>query len=246
MAKASFALCRLCIYVYTERDLQLPESISFEEGASISLGLATAVVGLYAIRLDAGSKRLTPPWEEGGKGLYKNQPIVITGGSTSVGQFGEHLIYFPTLIADQVGLAVQLASLSGFSPIIVTASLRHEAFLKSLGATHIVDRNADLTSEVKKIVRSTPIEVVYNIATMRSKEGLEETWELVAPGGTLIIAMPPPPPAYLKEKHTDRYIANVFGDYRFSGNDALGQSLYAKLTDLLEDGSIKVRTSFAS
>ena len=122
--------------------------------------------------------------------------------------------------------------------------MRHEAFLKSLGATHIVDRNADLTSEVKKIVGGTPIEVVYNIATMRSKEGLEETWELVAPGGTLIIAMPPPPPAYLKEKHTDRYIANVFGDYRFSGNDALGQSLYAKLTDLLEDGSIKVRASF--
>ena len=46
---------------------------------------------------------------------------------------------------------IQLAKLSGFSPIITTASLKNTDFLKSLGATHVIDRNADLPSSVKAI-----------------------------------------------------------------------------------------------
>ena len=46
--------------------------------------------------------------------------------------------------------AIQLAKLSGFSPIIVTASLHHAEHLEALGATHVIDRNvsgAALASE---------------------------------------------------------------------------------------------------
>ena len=35
---------------------------------------------------------------------------------------------------------IQFAKLSGFSPIITTASPRHTARLQALGATHVVDR----------------------------------------------------------------------------------------------------------
>lgn len=74
------------------------ESLSFDSGcrliyhlnrlASIPLGVASAALGLYLDRADPGSKKLTAPWE-GGKGQYSGQPIVVFGGSTSVGQYSE-------------------------------------------------------------------------------------------------------------------------------------------------------------
>ncbi|TEB29055.1 hypothetical protein FA13DRAFT_1735158 [Coprinellus micaceus] len=38
-------------------------------------------------------------------------------------------------------LAVQFARLSGFSYVVTSASLKHAEYLKSLGATHIIDQN---------------------------------------------------------------------------------------------------------
>ena len=35
-----------------------------------------------------GGAGLTPPWEEGGRGKYADQPILILGGSTAIGQPG--------------------------------------------------------------------------------------------------------------------------------------------------------------
>lgn len=35
-----------------------------------------------------GTAALTPPWEAGGRGKYHDQPIVVFGGATSVGQYG--------------------------------------------------------------------------------------------------------------------------------------------------------------
>ena len=39
---------------------------------------------------------------------------------------------------------IQLARIAGFSPIITTASAQHAEYLKSLGATHVFDRNVDV------------------------------------------------------------------------------------------------------
>ena len=62
-------------------------------------------------------------------------------------------------------IALQLARLSGFSPIIATASLRNTDLVKSLGATHIIDRGevslADLPAAVAKIT-SQCIKMVYS------------------------------------------------------------------------------------
>ncbi|HEV7737525.1 MAG TPA: hypothetical protein VGO47_09170, partial [Chlamydiales bacterium] len=44
--------------------------------------------------------------------------------------------------AIHVSSAIQLAKLSGFSPIATTASTHHTDYLKSLGATHVIDRKA--------------------------------------------------------------------------------------------------------
>lgn len=55
--------------------------------------LTTAAVGLYHSKDDGYGAGLQPPWEEGGRGKYAGQPIVIFGGASSVGQFGEFNLF---------------------------------------------------------------------------------------------------------------------------------------------------------
>ena len=56
-------------------------------------------------------------------------------------------------------IVIQLARLSGFSPIIVTASLSNEEYLKGLGATHVINykKTPDWEKEVLSIVRLLPL-----------------------------------------------------------------------------------------
>ena len=66
---------------------QVPHTISFDEAASIPLGLSTAAAGLYLPSEGRGGANLVAPWK-GGRGKYAGQPIVVIGGSSSVGQYG--------------------------------------------------------------------------------------------------------------------------------------------------------------
>jgi NADPH:quinone reductase-like Zn-dependent oxidoreductase len=67
---------------------KIPENVTFDEAASIPLGLATAAVGFYDTTPGKGGAALTPPWEAAGAGKYKGQGTLILGGSSSVGQYG--------------------------------------------------------------------------------------------------------------------------------------------------------------
>ncbi|KAG8213339.1 chaperonin 10-like protein [Butyriboletus roseoflavus] len=95
---------------------KIPDNLSYEQAATLPLGLGTAAIGLYGRSNGIG---LMPPWKHGGAGKYRNMPIIIFGGSGSVGNY-----------------VIQLAKMSGFSPIITTAALKHTEYLKGLGATH--------------------------------------------------------------------------------------------------------------
>ena len=68
---------------------QKPSNVSFDEAASIPLGLATAVQGFYGERKSPDILKLSPPaWEASGEQSAKGKTVVILGGSSSVGQFG--------------------------------------------------------------------------------------------------------------------------------------------------------------
>ena len=77
---------------------QIPANISFDQAATFPLALATSVVALYHSGENAigGTCGLTPPWEEGGRGKYCDQPTVVFGGAGSVGQAGK--LYHITLM----------------------------------------------------------------------------------------------------------------------------------------------------
>ncbi|KAF8525712.1 GroES-like protein [Gautieria morchelliformis] len=192
---------------------KIPDNISFEQAASIPLGIFTAAISFYN-PIGQNGAGLTPPWEPAGEGKYKGQGILIFGGSSSVGQY-----------------AIQLASLSGFSPIAVTASAHNSGLVKSLGATHFIDRKADVAAEAAKIF-TTPLSIVFDAIS----EGTQEAaWKALAPGGTLILMIPAEEAIKSGEDGKTAFVA--FGMAHVHRD--LGRSLFSKLPDLLQAGKVK-------
>ncbi len=79
--------------------------MSLEEAVTLPLAFATAALGLYQELRPRGGVALTAPWEEGGYKKYAGQAAIVTGGASSVGQFGssidvrsamQYLLIYPT------------------------------------------------------------------------------------------------------------------------------------------------------
>ena len=134
---------------------------------------------------------------------------------------------------------IQLARLAGFSPIITTASPHNTDVLKAFGATHVIDRNlpADqVLTEVKKAAGGVPIKTAYDAVSLADTQNI--AYDVLASGGTLIIDLA----SQIQEekKVADKKVVHVFGSADAPQNRKLGVALYAKLTEWLADGSIKV------
>ncbi|KIJ48629.1 hypothetical protein M422DRAFT_162375 [Sphaerobolus stellatus SS14] len=199
-------------YTIAASDLvaKLPSNLSFDQAAVIPLALMAASVGFYH-KDGAG---LQGPWE-GGEGKYKDQSILIFGGTSAVGHY-----------------AIQLAKLAGFSTIISTCSPKNAELVKSTGATHTIDRNADIPAEVGKIL-SEPLKLIWD--TVSAADTQKQSIQILAPGGTLLLVAVP----------TEEVTA-ALGDrkaYRAFGSPyvhrELASSIYAKLTEYLESGKLK-------
>ena len=135
-------------------------------------------------------------------------------------------------------LVIQFAKLSGFSPIITTASKSNEAYLKSLGATHVIDRSVPISglADAVKAITSEPVKVAYDSISLPETQAA--AYDVLAPGGQLVIVLDDSIP---KEKLTaDKEVVHVFGNVHVPENREVGKSLYAKLTELLAAGDIKV------
>lgn len=132
-------------------------------------------------------------------------------------------------------VAIQFAKLSGFSPIITTASLKNADFLKSLGATHVVDRNAELASSVKAIT-SEPLKYVFDAIGLKQTQ--EAAYELVAPGGTLLVVLDVEIDEAKRDK--SKRTARIWGTSHDPRQNAVAVSFYKNFTKLLESGDIKV------
>ncbi|EJD07034.1 GroES-like protein, partial [Fomitiporia mediterranea MF3/22] len=195
--------------------VKLPKNISFDEAASIPLGIATAAIGLYGDR-PAGVQKYTPCWVEDGEDLYRGKPIVIFGGSSTVGQY-----------------AIQLANLSGFSLIVTTTSLHNSNFLESIGATNVIDRKANVLIEVKMVLGDTPVELIYDAVSEQSTQ--QQAWDVLAPGGTLVFIQG----AKIDKNKGKPVIDTIFADFHMPELRQLAASLASKLAHLLENGAIK-------
>ena len=123
---------------------------------------------------------------------------------------------------------IQIARLSGFSPIVTTASLHNADYVKSLGATHLIDRKADVVAEARKIF-STPPSIVYDTISLDQQVGLD----ILAPNGTLIITLS----QSSNLRKDGKKVVGTFGNVHVKRD--IGRSLFSKLTQLLQSGDIK-------
>lgn len=142
------------------------------------------------------------------------------------------------LAADKLA-ALQLAHLSGFSPIITTANPKNTDWLKSLGATAVLDRNLshdDLIKEVKKLTNG---ELRYVYDAISSDETQKLGLDLLADGGKVAVVTPP-----VITSTDTKTVVHVFGSVRAPYNIALLEPLYHDhLFGLVEQGFVKVGVS---
>lgn len=137
--------------------------------------------------------------------------------------------------------AIQLARLSGFSPIITTASLHNTDFVKSRGATHVLDRKLpqnELIPRINEIASGVPIEYIYD--TVSAADSADVAIEVLAPGGVLV-GFRTLPALIPENKRQGKTVAHeVYGSFHTPSNRKLGVQLYSKLTELLENGTLLV------
>ncbi|KDR68604.1 hypothetical protein GALMADRAFT_256890 [Galerina marginata CBS 339.88] len=212
--KASFQEYTLALASTLAR---IPPDISYDGAAALPVALSVAFVALY--NHNPHGLGITPPFSEDAQGKYAGTPFVVIGGSSSVGQ-----------------LVLQLAKLSGFSPIITTSSTKQTDFLKSLGATYVVDRDlpaAQLKAEIDKITGDKPIKYICD--SISSETTQKVALDVLAPGGQLAVVYPQD--VTVPE---DKTRLAALGILRLPHNVELLETLYHdKMYGWLEKGIIK-------
>ncbi|KAF5334673.1 hypothetical protein D9611_011958 [Ephemerocybe angulata] len=197
---------------------KIPANISYDEAATIPGAFTAAYIGLYNVHpYGFGFKA---PVKEGGKRKYTGVPIVILGGSSSVGQY-----------------AIQLAKLSGFSPIITTASPKHADQLKALGATVVLDRKNPLTKESISAITNVPINAVYD--TVSVPETQSAGLDILESGGQIVVTLPLGPGLEDRASKEKKKFAMIQGSKLLPHNVELFRDAWPHLTSFLEEGILK-------
>ncbi|KAH9945307.1 GroES-like protein [Epithele typhae] len=208
---------------FADQLAKIPASMSFDEAATIATPAPSAVLPLYHPGPTVVSAGLTAPWRPGGRGKYAGQAAVVLAGASSVGQ-----------------MALQFLKLSGFSPIIATASPHNTPLTLSYGATHVLPRTlsdtpAELAAEVARVAGSTPIAVVYDGASTAATQtaGLA----LLAAGGTLVLVHDAEVRAEAEAKGVKVVVGS--GVMAFPKNRTFAAEFTRALEGMLEEGTIK-------
>uniref|UniRef100_A0A0W0FGT6 Enoyl reductase (ER) domain-containing protein n=1 Tax=Moniliophthora roreri TaxID=221103 RepID=A0A0W0FGT6_MONRR len=206
---------------------KIPNSLSLLEAAAISLPLITAAFGL-SLQYPAqptptiaakdfkfpprGGAGLKPFWEPDTRDAYAGQPIVVLGGSSSVGQ------------------SIQIAKYLGFSPIITTASPRHSQHLISIGATNVVDRELSEDAIQKALPESSSLSLIFDAVSCATQAHVD----LLSPGGKFITVGSIPSTITFTEGRSGIV---TYGAAQYYSD--VGEKLFARLEELLEDGIIQ-------
>ncbi|KAJ7443149.1 chaperonin 10-like protein, partial [Mycena latifolia] len=198
---------------------KIPDNTTYAEAAAIPVAFNCAAIGLFAPMPIGGG--LTPPFD--GTVAHAGQPAFVIAGSASVGQY-----------------AIQLLRLTGFSPIITYASSHHEAYLKSLGATHVLDRarvpltSASLRSAIQEATGAHFDGLPFVFDAVCSPQAQNAGYELLARGGTLATLLN----VAVTQEEEGKRIFHVLGTVHPPEQRAFGHTLVKALPKLVADGRI--------
>ncbi|KAF8343636.1 chaperonin 10-like protein [Amanita rubescens] len=194
--------------------VKIPANITYDEASTIPICLVTAFAGLFNKHLDGLG--IANPLVVG-RDKCAGESIVIIGGATSIGQF-----------------AIQCAKLSGFT-IITTASAKHSDYLKSLGATHVIDRHlstGDVAVKITELLDGQPLK--YSVDGIMNPETGQMVYDLLSPGGQHLVVN-----RDSIQTTESKKLCKVYGWAAAEENHENVAVLYSHLTSLLEEGAIK-------
>ncbi|KAL4738898.1 chaperonin 10-like protein [Aspergillus similis] len=136
-------------YIVAKGDIQMgiPENLSFDEAATLGVGIITVGQALYQ---SLGLALPTEPSKDG-------ETLFIYGGSTATGS-----------------LAIQFAKLSGYR-VITTCSPHNFEFVKSLGADEVFSyKDADAAAKIRAYTNDSLALVLDTISTESSAKFCDE------------------------------------------------------------------------
>jgi len=194
---------------------KIPHGVSYDAAATIPVVLSTSYVALHhSVPRGLGIPAPTSSTQS----KVSKTPIVVLGGGGSVGQF-----------------FIQLAKLSGFSPIITTASLKHTEYLKSIGATDVLDRNLPVSNLSQKIAEIAKVPILHVFDAISLPNTQELGLGLLGSGGQLAVVLPP-----TVEVSEGQTIISVEGVLRHPDNVEILEDLYqTKASAFVESGAIR-------
>lgn len=194
---------------------KIPQNMSFEEGATLPMGVATASSGMY-------SAGMTLPTE--GKS-YEGQAIVVWGAASSVGC-----------------MAVQIAREMGFT-VFGTASAHQHECVKSLGATAVVDyKDPEVVKKIVDAATKEGMPITHGYDAVCVGDSPIHVSEIIhqsngGKGGKLVHTGPLPQGKKLAEgvEVTQALAFKIFTDH-----EEVGRAMFTEyLTKALESGVIK-------
>jgi NADPH:quinone reductase len=127
---------------------KIPEGFYYEQVVTLPTNLVTSAIALFTGPEGFG---IPAPFSRDSEHFdYRSISLVIIGGGTNVGK-----------------LAVQLARIAGVGRIIVIAGVLNSDQLKSMGATHVINRSnspKDIAKKVQSITGADGASYVYDCA----------------------------------------------------------------------------------
>ncbi|KAF7338089.1 GroES-like protein [Mycena venus] len=191
---------------------KIPATADYDSASSFPVAGNTAGGALY------GQLKFTDPWF-GGESAYKGEKIVILGGSSSVGSY-----------------TLQFAVLSGLE-VITTSSPAHFDYLKSLGATLVIDRSAPDAAAQILAAAGGPVKYVVDAISLTSTQLLGV--EILQPKGKLVLVLPLDPTARTAAEAKGITKLGTYGATGFYFNERFWDAL----GDYFERGVIKFNKS---
>ncbi|KAG7086371.1 hypothetical protein E1B28_002331 [Marasmius oreades] len=203
-------------YALISADLaaKIPAQLSYSQAASIPVAF---VCGAYGMMVEPPiGAGLNPNWDQNVK--YSGEHALVLGGSTSVGQYAIQI----------------LRKVLGFSSVITYASAKQTEYLKSLGATHVIDRHqvafTNLPSAVLEQTSQSRLKMVFDAFG----GGEEVGFSLLAEGGQVCTVNP----SIQERKEDGKRLFGVLGIVHAPTHRVAGVKMIKNLERLVEEGVI--------
>ncbi|KIK02460.1 hypothetical protein K443DRAFT_96876 [Laccaria amethystina LaAM-08-1] len=221
-------------YITVSRTLcaKIPDSLSFPEAATIPDNFVTAFYVLFSqlgLPIPPSFPAPTVPSDS-------NTPMLVYGAGSTVGQY-----------------VIQLLQLAGYTNVIATASAKHHANLRSLGATHTFDYNSP--SLVEDVTKAAGGKVTVAIDCVSVKESLAILGKIVSAPGKVAFLLPIKEGSTITGNVEEKLYMNLPDDinpfpkdikvfeiktFLYQQDEVLREKLMPKfLSELLEAGLIK-------